>query len=119
MKLEKHLRILVRIRDYETVQVEVGAEISDEDLDKRPADLDTTMNHMQLILSRQLDTLLRAELENATRWSEIHPNLADNYLSTYVQRDQRARSTDGKTTHTAAPASRRIRRRGPADSQTA
>lgn|SRR5215467_4420489 len=115
MKLTKHIRYTVRVREYEVVQVEVGAEADHFDLgvDSRAwAELDaatraTYTDHLELMVISEVDKLARDELQRISGWSEIHPNLAQDFLhSATTQRNQDAR------TQTATPpsTSRRIRR---------
>jgi hypothetical protein len=117
VKLSKHTRYLVRVRDYETVQVECGAEISHYDLgygDEEWAGLTIERRH-ELIegLHRQLiyevDQIAREELEVIAGWSEINPNLAEDYLSEKPPTTMQ-RKPDAKTTSTTATSSRNIRR---------
>jgi hypothetical protein len=117
MKLSKNVRYLVRIRDFETAHVEVGAEISHFDIgydDEAWAKLheshrSTFTEHLEMLVNREVDQLARAELETIAEWSEISPNLAEDYLSikpAHLQRNQHA----NKKTDTTASGSRRIRR---------
>jgi hypothetical protein len=107
VKLSKNCRYLVRVRDYETVHIEVGAEIShfdvgytneelardtrDEDVSGRITDL------MREMLNKEVDRLAREELETVAEWSEVSPNLAEDYLDTppptTVQRSHHAKTT--------------------------
>lgn len=115
MKLSKSRRYLVRIREYETAHIEVGAEISHYDIgydDQSWAKASTQMRNNEMkklrdLLRLEVDRLAREELETIAEWSEITPNLADDYLQSTasMQRNQHAEKTD-----THAPSSRRLRR---------
>jgi hypothetical protein len=102
VKLSKNVRYLVRVRDYETIHVEVGAEASHYDLgidDQHLASLDGAQidrkwDSLQRMVEIEVDRLAREELTIIAGWSEISPNLAEDYLSveppTTVQRNQHA-----------------------------
>jgi len=115
MKLSKSRRYLIRIRDYETTTVEVGAEISHYDIgydDQSWAEATAQQRVSQTkklrdLLDHEVDRLAREELEIVADWSEITPNLADDYLKSTapMQRNQYAEKTDSHT-----PSSRRLRR---------
>lgn len=120
MKLTKNLKYLVRVRDYETVHVEVGAEISHYDLGYDDAAWVETAQRPRLIdqmratLDIEVDRLAREELETIAEWSEISPNLAEDFLSeppapspADLQRKHHA-----KTTSTQPSPSGGIRRSG-------
>jgi len=118
MKLSKNIRYLVRVRDYETVQVEVGAEADHHDLglsDEEWTNLNaehqhTYIDHLELLVISEVEKLARYELEIIATWSEISPNLAQDFLSeptiASLQKDNHARTP--KTD--PPPASRRVRR---------
>jgi hypothetical protein len=118
VKLSKSRRYLVRVREYETVHVEVGAEISHYDIgydDQSWAQMSTGIRNrhiktLQDLLNEEVDRLAREELEVIADWSEISPNLADDYLQSTapMQRNQNAEKTD---THSTS--SRRLRRGTP------
>lgn len=89
MKLSKNVRYLVRVRDYETAHIEVGAEIDHHDIgftDERWDLLDTEsrdymIEDMHAMLNHEVDRIAREELTIIAGWSEISPNLAEDYLS--------------------------------------
>jgi hypothetical protein len=119
MKLSKNIRYLVRVRDYETVHVEVGAEADHRDLgysDEGWAELTgqqrhNETDHLELVVISEVERLARDELHQISQWSEISPNLAEDFLSSApMQRSNHARTTNEKTG--PAPASRRVRPRG-------
>jgi len=115
MKLTKHIRYLVRVRDYETVQVEVGAEADHHDLgltDEQWTNLNaehqhTYVDHLELLVINEVERLAADELQRIARWSEIEPNLAEDFLSS-TQRSSNARTAHKKAD--SSPSSRRIRR---------
>jgi hypothetical protein len=115
MKLTKHIRYLVRVRDYETVQVEVGAEADHHDLgltDEQWTNLNaehqhTYVDHLELLVINEVERLAADELQRIARWSEIEPNLAEDFLSS-TQRSSNARTANKKAD--SSPSSRRIRR---------
>jgi hypothetical protein len=120
VKLSKNIRYLVRVRDFETVHIEVGAEADHHDLGYSDQDwsamLDkqrtTNIDHLELLVIEEVDRLARRELEAVAEWSEISPNLAEDYLETkpaYLQRSQHAYN---KKTDPPASGGRRIRRGG-------
>jgi len=88
MKLSKNIRYLVRVRDYETVHVEIGAEashldlgIDDDDLTKlSPEEWDTLAKSLRAMVDSECHQLARSELEVISEWSEIEPNLAQDFL---------------------------------------
>lgn len=115
MKLSKNIRYLVRVRDYETVHVEVGAEadhhdlgLSDQDLaDLPPTKRDTYTNVLELLVIDEVERLAVDELRRIAQWSEIEPNLAEDFLSsTPMPRSNRARTPQTSET----PPSSRVRR---------
>ena len=118
MKLSKNIRYLVRVRDYETVQVEVGAEADHHDLGYSDQDWHTMLESerttridlLELLVISEVEKLARYELEIIATWSEISPNLAQDFLSeptiASLQKDNHARTP--KTD--PPPASRRVRR---------
>jgi hypothetical protein len=121
VKLSKNIRYLVRVRDYETVHVEVGAEADHHDLgwsDEDWAELKETraswIDQLELLVITEVERLAREELQTIATWSEIEPNLAEDFLhsapmsSAPIQRSQHAPSAK-KTGST--PSSRRIRPR--------
>jgi hypothetical protein len=120
MKLSKNIRYLVRVRDYETVHVEVGAEADHHDLgwsDEDWAELKETraswIDQLELLVITEVEKLAREELQIIATWSEIEPNLAEDFLhsapmsSAPIQRSQHAPSTKKIG---SSPASRRVRR---------
>ena len=123
MKLSKNCRYLVRVRDYETVHIEVGAEISHHDigydddhwteLSEKIRDEETETLHE--MLNTEVDRIAREELAVIAGWSEISPNLAEDYLSveapTNLQRKPHAKTTSSQPTPSGA-----IRRRAAASS---
>jgi hypothetical protein len=119
VKLSKNIRYLVRVRDYETVHVEVGAEADHHDLgwsDEDWAALRETrgswIDQLELLVIGEVEKLAREELQTIAQWSEISPNLADDFLSSaHTQRSTHA--TAKKAGSTAS--SRRVRR-GPSGS---
>jgi len=129
VKLSKNVRYLIRIRDYETAHIEVGAEISHHDLgftDEEWAHLrdptrttvrdpnkvrDRYVESMHALLNEEVDRIAREEMTVISGWSEISPNLAEDYLSVEpppatMQRKPHATKTGPK------PASGRGVRRG-------
>jgi hypothetical protein len=119
MKLSKTIRFTVRVRDYESVHIEVGAEASHYDLgidDQLLAtfdgpQIDRRWDSLQRMVEDEVDRLARQELETVSELSEILPNLANDYLDAKEQEDQHARNHQQKSA-TPAPASRRVRRGG-------
>jgi hypothetical protein len=120
MKLTKQIRYTVRVRDYEIVQVEVGAEADHHDLgwsDEDWAALSETrsswVDQLELLVITEVEKLAREELETVSSWSEISPNLAEDFLhsarlsSAPTQRNQHA---SAKKTTDSSPSSRRVRR---------
>jgi hypothetical protein len=121
VKVTKTIRYLVRVRDYETVHVEVGAEADHHDLgysDQEWAQMLTAtradnVDRLELLVITEVERLAHDELSRIAMWSEISPNLAEDFLSstptppnrssTYAG-EQRTQKTD------PPPASRRIRR---------
>jgi len=122
MKLTKHIRYLVRVRDYETVQVEVGAEADHHDLgysdqewaQATPQLRHNETDHLELVVISEVEKLARTELEIVAEWSEISPNLAEDFLSEpTIATMQEQRSNHARTEKTGPPpTSRRIRPRG-------
>jgi hypothetical protein len=117
MKLSKHIRYLVRVRDYETVQVEVGAEVDHHDLgydDRAWAELNsehrkTFTDHMELLLITEVEELALEELSKVAEWSDLPNNLAEDFLhSAPLPRSNNARTTTKKA-GTSSP-SRRVQR---------
>ena len=114
MKITKHVRYTVRVREYEVVQVEVGAEADHHDLgigDEDWTELDETrsswIDQLELLVITEVEKLARDELQTIAQWSEITPNLADDFLSSApMQRSTHARNQKAGST----PASRRVRR---------
>jgi len=108
MKLSKTLRIIVRVREFETVQIEVGAEASHYDLGYTDEILsnanDSYRNQLntklEALIQSEVDKLAREELEKISTWSDFHPNLADDYLG----------SSNARATKTDSPPTRRLRR---------
>jgi hypothetical protein len=118
VKLIKHIRYLVRVHDYETVHVEVGAEVDHHDLgltDDQWAEVMTIKDRQEgvLLLQEKLNTevekLAREELERIATWSEISPNLAEDFLSSNPLPTTRSQSARTEKTD-PPPASRRLRR---------
>jgi hypothetical protein len=122
MKLSKNCRYLVRVRDYETVHIEVGAEISHFDMgfdnedwagltQLRRERCTETLHNM---LDKEVDRIARAELKTVAQWSEINPNLAEDYLETppptTMQRNNHAKKID---THPAPSGGLRRRATSP------
>jgi hypothetical protein len=108
MKYSKTLRLTVRVREFETVQIEVGAEISHFDFamddnelaayTKRSPAAQTNLGvAMRTALDDEVEKLARTELEKISTWTEFSPNLADDYLG----------SKDGRTRTKKNPASPR------------
>jgi acyl-CoA reductase-like NAD-dependent aldehyde dehydrogenase len=107
VKLVKNCRFLVRVRDYETAHIEVGAEVSHFDVgydneswaglpDERR---ERYIKDIHALLDHEVDRLAREELETVAKWSEISPNLAEDYLETIplpvrMQRNHHAKKTD-------------------------
>lgn len=118
MKLSKNIRYTVRVRDYEIAQVEVGAEADYRDLGI--ADSDTAHMHprerikysdlLHDLVNSEVDKLARSELEIIAEWSEISPNLAEDFLSSAPQPRSNHARTNPQTG--PPPTSRRIRPRG-------
>jgi len=89
MKLSKQLRYLVRVRDYETVQVEVAAEADYRDLGiadpdaahMRPEERIKYTDLLHDLVNKEVDKLAREELVRINQWSEISPNLAEDFLA--------------------------------------
>lgn len=118
VKLSKNVRYLVRVRDYETVHIEVGAEISHHDLGIDDAHWAALLSEprgqftdrLHDLLDCEVDRIAREELAVVAGWSEISPNLAEDYLSveppTNMQRNHHASKKIGSQ---SAP-SGRIRR---------
>ena len=119
MKLSKNIRYLVRVRDYETVHVEVGAEADHHDMgwsDEDWAALGETraswIDQLELLVITEVERLAREELSQIARWSEISPNIAEDFLSSAPLSPAHPRSqhaTATKKVGSSAP-SRRVRR---------
>jgi hypothetical protein len=117
MKLMKNIRYLVRVRDYETVHVEVGAEADHHDLgftseewsQLAPQNRATFTDHLEILLIKEVEKLARHELETIAQWSEISPNLAEDFLSSAPLPTTRSQHARTPKTGTSA-ASRRLRR---------
>jgi hypothetical protein len=115
MKLSKNIRYLVRVRDYETVHVEVGAEADHHDLglgDEEwaalaPQHRATYTDQLEILVITEVEKLARGELLTIAQWSEIEPNLAQDFLSSHPL----PRSTNARKKNTA---SNRLRR-GPSN----
>lgn len=119
MKLSKHLRFTIRVRDYENAYVEVGAEADHHDLgwsDEKWAELRETraswVDQLELLLITEVEKLAREELSRVSLWAETSPNLADDYLqSAPLQAASTQRSQHGTTKKAGSTqAGRRIRR---------
>ena len=90
MKYSKSLRFIVRVHEYETAQVEVSAEASHYDInldDNELARLSIderakAAEYLKRIVANEVQDLARDELERIATWSEIHPNLAEDFLNT-------------------------------------
>jgi len=116
VKLSKHVRYLVRIRDYETVQIEVGAEADHHDLgytDNEWANLliknrDEQTLKLEELLVFEVERLATEELDEVAQWSEIQPNLATDYLSS--ARLSSARSQSARNSNKATTASHKLTR---------
>lgn len=116
MKLSKNIRYIARIRDYETAHVEVGAEADHHDLgftddgwaELAPQHRATFTDHLEIMVINEVEKLAREELEMLAQFSEISPNLAEDFLST-PPRSQNARGTQKKVDH-PSPSTRRVRR---------
>ena len=114
MKLTKHIRYLVRVRDYETVQVEVGAEADHHDLGLSDEDwtaLDaahrrTYTDHLELLIIEEVERLATEELQQVNQWSDISPNLAEDFLLAQKKRSQNGRANTKADTPSS---SRRVR----------
>lgn len=122
MKLSKQLRYLVRIRDYETVQVEVSAAVDHYDLGYTDADWAGQLDNRREKLTEELhrlvdaevDKLAREELVKINQWSEISPNLADDFLSPVTLSPVTlSRSPDANRNQKTAEAPKRSLRRTP------
>lgn len=120
MKISKNIRYNYRIRDYETAHVEIGAVAdhhdlgwSDEDWTELPPQQRATLtDQLELLVIYEVDKLTREEVQSLSQFSEINPNLAEDFLSTppaIDPRSQHARSTEKKADHPST-SSRRIRR---------
>jgi hypothetical protein len=117
MKLTKTIRYLVRVRDYETVHVEVGAEATHLDLGIDDAllatfdgpTIDRRWDSLQHMVEEEVERMARQELEQIASWSEISPNLAEDFLSTTPLPTTRSQNARTQKTSTP-PTSRRIRR---------
>lgn len=120
VRLSKNIRYTVRVRDYETVQVEVGAVADHHDLgwsDEDWAELKETraswIDQLELLVINEVEKLAREELQTISAWSEISPNLAEDFLHSAplspapIQRSQHG--TANKKADSSA-SSRRVRR---------
>ena len=88
MKVSKNIRYLVRIRDYETIHIEVGAEAdhhdlgwSDEDWSQIQENRGSWIDQLELLVITEVEKLAREEMARIVQWSEIEPNLAEDFLS--------------------------------------
>jgi hypothetical protein len=122
VKLTKNIRYLVRVRDYETVHVEVGAEADHHDLgwsDEDWAALRETrpswIDQLELLVITEVEKLAREELHQINQWSEISPNLAEDFLSSapLSPAPTQQRSQHGTDKKTGSPPSSGGIRRGP------
>jgi len=125
MKLSKNIRYLVRVRDYETVHVEVMAEAdhhdmgwSDEDWTALGETRSSWIDQLELLVITEVEKLAREELAQINRWTEISPNLAEDFLSSaplspvpIKPRSQHGAAT-AKKAGSSAQAGRRVRRGG-------
>jgi hypothetical protein len=119
MKLSKHIRYTVRVRDYEIVQVEVGADADHHDLgwsDEDWAALRETRaswtDQLELLVITEVEKLAREELQIIAGWSEISPNLAEDFLHSArlsTAPTPRSQHAPAKKTGSSTP-SRRVRR---------
>jgi hypothetical protein len=108
MKITKTLRLTVRVREFETVQVEVGVVADHHDLGYDENWLVQLSNNDRKAMNKQVralvvqevESLAREELEKISAWSDFSPNLADDYLG----------STDVRTEKDHSPSARRIHR---------
>ena len=111
VKISKNVKYLVRVRDYETAHVEVGAEISHFDIgydDENWAVLskrqrDELIETMHTLLDSEVDRIAREELGIIAGWSEITPNLALDYLSVEPPATMQRKPHAKKTGADAAP----------------
>jgi hypothetical protein len=127
MKLSKNIRYLVRVRDYETVHVEVGAEADHHDMgwsDEDWAALGETraswIDQLELLVITEVERLAREELSQIARWSEISPNIAEDFLSSAPLSPvpPHARSQHGTAKKAGSTATSRRVRRSPSGGRT-
>jgi hypothetical protein len=119
VKVSKNIRYLVRIRDYETIHIEVGAEAdhhdlgwSDEDWSQIQENRGSWIDQLELLVITEVEKLAREEMARIVQWSEIEPNLAEDFLSSAPLSPAHPRSqhaTATKKVGSSAP-SRRVRR---------
>jgi hypothetical protein len=126
VKLFKQIRYTVRVRDYEIVQVEVGAEADHHDLgwsDEDWAALRETRaswtDQLELLVITEVEKLAREELETVSSWTEISPNLAEDFLhSARLSSAPTQRSQHGTAKKAGSSASSRRVRRDPSRTPT-
>jgi hypothetical protein len=114
MKISKQIRFTVRIREYETVSVEVSAEASHYDLSVDDAALaklsmkgqENLQDRITDLVEQEVTRLATKELAAVNELSEFDTNLADDYISN-VPRSQHART---EKTNSTPPAGRGLRR---------
>lgn len=121
MKVSKHIRFTVRVRDYESAYVEVGFEGDHHDLgfaDEDWAELRETrsswIDQLELLVITEVEKLAREELERINSFSEAH-NIADDFLSTaplHPANPQRSQHGTGTKKVGSTPSRRGIRREG-------
>jgi hypothetical protein len=121
MKFTKSVRYIVRVREYETIQIEVGAEAGHHDLGldddelSRLSEIERVRSAASLkkMVLREVEGMAQEELEQVARWSEFSPNLAQDVL-----REQRSNRGSEKTDSSTATG-RRVRRGGGGGTGTA
>lgn len=123
MRLKKTIHYHVRVRDYETIYVEVGAEADHRDLGvdddalakMTDAEWKTMTQSLRAMVDSECHENARTELEVISEWSEIEPNLAADFLHTpspaYLQRRYHHANRTAKKTDPNPPS--RGLRRGP------
>jgi hypothetical protein len=124
VKLSKNVKYLVRVRDYETVHIEVGAEISHYDLgyddqawtELNPDAREKWADVLHNMVNTEVDRIAREELTVVAGWSEISPNLAEDYLSVEPHTTMQRKPHATKKTGSQSTPSRAIRRGAAASS---
>lgn len=123
MKLSKTIHYHVRVRDYETIYVEVGATASHLDLGvtdealplMTEAEWGTMVESLRAMVDSECHENARTELTVISEWSEIEPNLAQDFLHTpppaYLQRRYHHARNATKKADTAS-SSGKLRRGG-------